>query len=462
MKKKYYLMGIMLLAGLSSQAQTGWLATTRLPDNVKNTIVRHYLDEQSISYIQTGNRCYFAWSDNQNFIQLVQIDCDYEVKDFEIIEDTVCFCGAYGNNGFAGWFSIPDLMAGTDDYHIYHSFNTQYPNYLNPSSPIDSPVTVFNDLTIFDNPEDQMRRVHVALVGKNDKEFVCVEEMKGFFSTNNWTYTTGAPDGEVNNTMDHVVNTDNYIVACGTMSDGVSTGMRVFPKTAMFTPYPMLGDIIHRYTSSTSTPCDYPVGRFKMTAMNGDTVATTSLFTENTAVVRGFVTHIFDVADAIVAPIGSYCTDHRLVYDTMTPGNFDVNSITYSNVTRILANLVESPTIGRSLMGEVRYPFTGIVEYFTKTGYYFYNHDNYFSETGYIAMGKNESTPNELAIFVRPLLRVDIPDCGSGGTAPTDTNNFALKNEDVRLYQYNDTFRFNKLPPLGQQEFHLRIICTEQ
>lgn len=45
-------MGIMLLAGLASQAQTGWLATTPLPDNVKSTIVRHYLDEQSISYIQ--------------------------------------------------------------------------------------------------------------------------------------------------------------------------------------------------------------------------------------------------------------------------------------------------------------------------------------------------------------------------------------------------------------------------
>ena len=173
MKRKFYLMGIMLLAGLSSQAQQGWLATTPLPGNVKNTIVRHYLDEQSISYIRTGNGCYFAWSDNQNFIQLVQIDCAYEVKDFEIIEDTVCFCGTDGTYGFAGWFSIPDLMAGTDYYHIYNLFKTQYPNYVYPYTPFTSYVTVFNDLTIFDNPEDQMRRVHVALVGNNDKNFVC-------------------------------------------------------------------------------------------------------------------------------------------------------------------------------------------------------------------------------------------------------------------------------------------------
>ena len=460
MKRKFYLMGIMLLAGLSSQAQQGWLATTPLPGNVKNTIVRHYLDEQSISYIRTGNGCYFAWSDNQNFIQLVQIDCAYEVKDFEIIEDTVCFCGTDGTYGFAGWFSIPDLMAGTDYYHIYNLFKTQYPNYVYPYTPFTSYVTVFNDLTIFDNPEEQMRRVHVALVGNNDKNFVCVAEMKGFFSTNNWTYTTGAPQWGGEDNMYQVVNTDNYIVACGMMSDGVSTGMRVFPKTAMFTPYPMLGDIIRRYTSPTSKPCDYPAGRFKMTAMNGDTVATTSLFTENTAVVRGFVTHIFDVADAIVAPIGSYCADHRLVYDTMTPGIFDVNSITYSKTTRILANLVEAPFLGTSLMGEVQYPFTGSIDYFTRAGYYFHNHDNNYAETGYIAMGKNESTPAELAIFVRPLMQTNIIDCGSGGTAPTDTNYFALKNDDTRLYQYNDTFGFNKIPPLGQQEFPLPIICT--
>lgn len=104
MKIKICITLFLLFAGLGYSRAQGWFSTASLPGDIKNTIVRTYQDDFSVSYIQTTRGCYFAWSDNQNVIKLVGIDCAYEVRDFEIIEDTVCFCGGYGGYGFVGWF----------------------------------------------------------------------------------------------------------------------------------------------------------------------------------------------------------------------------------------------------------------------------------------------------------------------------------------------------------------------
>ena len=84
MKKKSLTLLLCLIASLTAFAQSGWISTTRLPGDIKETIVRQYQADYSISHIQTTKGHYFAWSDNQTSIILVGIDSSYKVTDFEI------------------------------------------------------------------------------------------------------------------------------------------------------------------------------------------------------------------------------------------------------------------------------------------------------------------------------------------------------------------------------------------
>lgn len=407
--------------------------------------------------------CYFAWSDNQNVIKLVGIDCNYKVRDFEIIEDTVCFCGGYGGYGFVGWSSIPDLLSGSDGFHVYYNqFETR--GYDFSSNLVPSWVSVYKDLTIFENMEDPERRVHIALVGETARGGACVAELKGFFNTNSWTYTTGADETNWC-TADHVIGTDNYIVAAGRMREGTAIGSRIFYKTAMFTSGPLLGDIVHKYTSSTIfLTCRYPMESFQMTHMYHDTIATLSMFYDADYLVsEGFVTHVIDANNAAYAPDGTYCVDSRMVFVNNTPAD-NVRSLTYSDAMNSLAGLVLSNnpiSTYSSLMGEQQFPFTASMDYFSRRDYSFLNHDRFFAQSGYLAMGRYESAPSTLAIFARHLSTTGIVHCGLGTTAPTVKDDFALKNDDVPLGLKTGTFAFEDEPPLPIEEPKLTVICFE-
>ncbi len=467
MKKKSLTFLLCLIASLTALAQSGWISTTRLPGDIRETIVRRYQADYSISHIQTTKGHYFAWSDNQTSIILVGIDSSYKVTDFEISGDIVCFCGAYdyGPNmyGFVGWFSIPHLFGGTDNYHI---FSTSFLTLIqSPDIYTHSHVTAFNDLTIFENIEDQLGRVHIALVGRDAKWRPCVAELKGFFGTSNWAYTTGASDVS-DGTLDQIVATDNYIVAAGAMPDGMSMPLRIFHKTAMFTSYPILGDIMHRYLASSSQPCSYPTNNyngFKMTHTNGDTVATLSLFYDASYLNSdGFVTHIINASGTAYDPDGSPCASSRIEYNPY--GSYAVNRLTYSNTNNILRGLAWSnnPLTGTtSMMGEQAYPFIASKDYFSRIGYYFYHHDNFFSPSGYIAFGRNESTLSELAIIARHLSSTNNSVCGVGISVPTIDGAFYLKNNKSPLTCYSDIFSFDDHVPLSIYELPLIKDCIE-
>ena len=91
----------------------------------------------------------------------------------------------------------------------------------------------------------------------------------------------------------------------------------------------------------------------------------------------------------------------------------------------------------------------------------FLNHDRFFAQSGYLAMGRDVATPTTLAIFARHLNTTGITSCGLGATAPTVKNVFALKNDDVPLGLYTGTFAFEDEPPLSIEEPKLTVICLE-
>lgn len=467
MKKKNCLFLLLLSAGLATHAQSGWLVTTPLPDDIKYTIIRQYQDDQSVIYISTATDCYFAWSDNQTMVNLFSIDCGYVVNDFEIYGDTVCFCGHYNGTptyGLVGWFCIPDLLASTDGFHLFYY---QFETAAYGSSVSTSFVVNFNDLTVFKGEDPGL--LHVALVGETKDNESCVVELKGVFQTNTWSYTSGTSHPHAG-TLTQVVETDNYIAVggIGLSIDQVSTVHRAFYKNNMFAS-PCLGDWLYRYTGGQYPTCTYPVGSFKMTAMDGDTVATTSLFLDiapSYPNITGFATHIINVPDLWGTPVGSTCTDNALVYISNLAGKCGVNRLTYSSPMRLLAELVWSnnPLTGNgSVMGEQPLPAspTALV-YSSVQDYYFHDHDNFFGQTGYIASGINTQAPNELSIYTQEL---NFPgmQCGMMGSTVTVKANFGRKDHDeYPLGIYSDSFDFFDKAPAEKLTFQLDFRCIEQ
>lgn len=474
MKKIKILLAILLLAGLSTQAQSGWLATATLPGDIENTIIRQYQDEQAIVYVKTSAGCYFAWSDNQNMVRLFGIDCKYTVNDFEIYEDTVCFCGHYFNGtdmyGLVGWFCVPDLLAGTDSFHIF--YDRYWTTAYGASGSLSSYVTEFNDLTIFEGEEPDS--LHVALVGKTHDGEATVVELRGQFLTNTWSYTSGTSHPDAG-TLEQVAETDNYIVVggIGLAIDQVSTVHRAFTKFAMF-PSASSGDNLYRYTGGSSylyPNCNYPVGSFKMTAVDSDKVATTSLFLDiapSYPNLQGFVTHIVDARDFVLNPIGSPCYGNALVYVANTAGYCSVNSLIYSGTKNFLASLVRSnnPLTGNgSVIGELTYttapPAPSAMNYSTVLDYYFHDHDNYFAQAGYIASGKSELAPTELAIYTQMLGNTAMT-CGQIMATTTKESQFHRKDHtEYPLGIYPGTFLFGPERVTERIDLELKKICRE-
>ena len=183
MKKNIYFL-ILLLAGMASYGQQNVLATVQLPGDVKEAIIREYEYPQTISYIRTTDGCCFALADNNFTLTCAWLDCDYEIKDFELLGDTAFFCGTSitSGNGIVGWFDCQTLFSGLNGYHIYDQFDV-----ITDTHNTVGYVKSFSDLTIFKSNEDEF--LHVALVGTTNAGTACAAELKGNPYTNNWQYT---------------------------------------------------------------------------------------------------------------------------------------------------------------------------------------------------------------------------------------------------------------------------------
>lgn len=478
MKKNVYLL-LFLLPVFVSYGQQNVLATVPLPGDVKEAIIREYEFPKTISYIRTTEGCGFALADNNFILTYAWLDCKYEIKDFEIFENVVYFCGADNsvNQGIVGWFDCTALFSGSDGYHIY---DTYYAVYDSASIPHDTAlVEIFNDLTIFTSPEYMSEYLHLALVGETKKSTACVAEMVGFPYTNNWTYTTGGSANLPSNqaeTMTQVVTTDNYIVTGGTYegnSSGVS--MRVFDRNNMFASSTLYNEV-HRY-SATANPCEgriYPMyPTFRMSATEGDNVSTASFFfvpelsypcsnyvtPPYTGDLHGIVTHVFDIFTTITSP-GSYCAYNSLVY-VYNNGNCGINSLTYSHPFSTLQVLAETKTLGptETVLGEFSIPASPAVPYTIVNNCWFYHHDNFDGETRWVSIGREKNNPCTLVFYTQPILEA-FPLCGTVQQIPTDMRAYRLKDEHVPLYLHNGSFEFVEVMP-ALDDYEITIQCEQ-
>ncbi|MBP5546799.1 MAG: hypothetical protein J6X59_05945 [Bacteroidales bacterium] len=91
---------------------------------LRNAVSRQYLPEQSIYYCEDLESHYFVLYDigSPNSVIVSEFPSYLELKDFEVYEDTVFFCGVFPQSttpwGFVGQISVQDLFYNNGPYNI--------------------------------------------------------------------------------------------------------------------------------------------------------------------------------------------------------------------------------------------------------------------------------------------------------------------------------------------------------
>ena len=155
---------------------------------------------------------------------------NYDVKDMEILGDTVFFCGTYNvsGSGFLGWFDINDLFYSSGSIHIDNTLGSLGLQEL-------------KNIEVF---RDQTGRIHVAGYGQHAvspyKQYYAFEAVG--FPVSGMQYRTAdlLNGGDWDEIRDMTV-TDNFVVYMECMrtypcyyNHGYGIKLKAFPKNDMF------------------------------------------------------------------------------------------------------------------------------------------------------------------------------------------------------------------------------------
>lgn len=136
---------------------------------LKNNIVRQYLFNMDIHYCEDGTNHYFILYDlaNPNMVIKASFPAYLYIRDFEVFEDMVYFCGVFPNGGnqmgFVGQISVSDLFYDNGPYNIGILNYTMLG--VNHNIPYEAHMASCDRMDIF---RDKGGRgvVHLAVVGE--------------------------------------------------------------------------------------------------------------------------------------------------------------------------------------------------------------------------------------------------------------------------------------------------------
>ncbi len=127
-KKGLLLLSIFLYSGLA-YGQSG--SELYINSNVQGEMNMVRYSQSSNAFINaskayTSTGFHFTLTDLNNMVD-TYFRKNFEVRDIEILNDTIFFCGQDPTlvSGFIGWFSITDLFYGTGDIHIDNTLSAQ-------------------------------------------------------------------------------------------------------------------------------------------------------------------------------------------------------------------------------------------------------------------------------------------------------------------------------------------------
>lgn len=344
MKKNVFL--LLLLVTVCSWGQMPYeeLLAAREGTGATRSITRAWKDKAQITYIQNieydpynadvmvssiGKFVYYDPSEEE--YRVAEFSNLYwpRVTDFEILEDTLYYCG-YANTsasstspsyvGYIGYFCIPALFDGTDGLHTL-VFNPQ------PLSLTGSPTQFLNEpckIEVFKAGDG----IHAICTGGwSDSPYTLyngghfVADVVHQFSTGDWWYYVHLGDGV--EMFNDVAVTDNYVVTAAPKANNKYLYLRVYTKPQQVslnplspTDDPTIFDVAHRtppYQSYYFTWFDSTLATANASYLNicypllahtvGDTFALAYLsYGWHNQDIYGTTVKVMDIADMLHAP----------------------------------------------------------------------------------------------------------------------------------------------------------------
>ena len=157
------------------QAQTVRLSSHSMNTSVQKTIIREYSYPATISYVETDHEHLFIYNDGHLMLTKVPINMNISVKDFEIMNDFVYFCGERSGTGLFGFFNVNDFFNVSQFYYITGS----------TLSTTTSTVATLNKLVVYTSNGN----TELVAVGKTAGALECVAELQLYGTTG--TYRVG-------------------------------------------------------------------------------------------------------------------------------------------------------------------------------------------------------------------------------------------------------------------------------
>ena len=205
--------------------QVEHVSSAPMPDPITKTIVRHYQNDDVVSYVQTTRNGYFTLSDAQNYHKTATIDPRYVVNDLVIENEFAYFCGnnTVSSTGFIGYFNVQDFFNGINGYYILDNLPGATPTNI---------VTQLERMVLFKN----MDGLHVAAIGTEmgPNPLSCIVDYLPWATAGN-NYAVGAiPQNQyLRYDFLDITHTDSYVVISD-LYEGVLPTLRVFDINNLF------------------------------------------------------------------------------------------------------------------------------------------------------------------------------------------------------------------------------------
>lgn len=239
------------------------------------SLVRYWKNNLSVAFAPSqpnGNSTFILLEDSNPTALIAEVPADFCALDFEILRDTLYFCGVYHSNptqdyGIVGFFDINHVFYSAGD------INYCIPLFTYTPPPYALQVTKLwrMDLYTFDN------QVHIAAVGQSELQYpdngTRTTIVDAYCNVGTWHLNTFY-DRDGNEYYTDITATEHYVVAAGRRHDwyGDAACVRIYDQSPGF-----LGSPLHP-NSIISIRDSQAVGKVLVEALEQDTFALTHYY----------------------------------------------------------------------------------------------------------------------------------------------------------------------------------------
>ena len=310
---------VLMLSGAFPAAAQGIYKTNV---NTENSIVRVWQDRDVVIYNEEspGKGAFLLYTVGATSAQHINLPIDISVKDFEIMDDEIWFCGDStgttlpgGKCGVVGTFNIPNTFAGADiiNYAVMGIWFSQ-PNYVLYISGLERlDLFQIGNYTVMAMTGDCY--IHQSLVRKRSTVVSVI------LNGTQWN-VSALRDVDSTAVYTDIAALDNVVTAVGTSVDGTGLIAKSFYKSISFPNSPTTPNY------GDSIVCSSPIGKALITHLSDDEAAVVQLDEKGRTLLHMLE---FSTGNAIPTAPTRVTDDPYYLYNS----EWNLNEIRYSPLT---------------------------------------------------------------------------------------------------------------------------------